>query len=95
MPPYDLILSGKARDELEAVGRGGRRGHARRLWRAVRRLETDPFMPRSGADIKPLGGMPDTYRLRVGDYRVLYEVDRVLKRVRVTSVRHRGQGYGP
>jgi len=52
-------------------------------------------MPRSGADIKPLGGMPDTYRLRVGDYRVLYEVDRVLKRVRVTSVRHRGQGYGP
>jgi mRNA-degrading endonuclease RelE of RelBE toxin-antitoxin system len=39
-------------------------------------------------------GYPDnTYRLRFGKYRVLYSVDNDSRKVRITSVQHRGDAY--
>jgi mRNA interferase RelE/StbE len=35
----------------------------------------------------------DDYRLRVGDYRVLYEVDDTARLVRIMRVRHRREAY--
>ncbi len=48
-----------------------------RILDAIRSLETEPRRKRSGVDIKRLKGIkgkPDLYRLRVGKYRVIYEV---------------------
>lgn len=49
-----------------------------RLKSGIKRLETGPFKNRSHADIKKLRGTKkrgDLYRLRVGDYRVIYAVE--------------------
>lgn len=57
-------------------------------------FEKDPIRPRSGFDVKPMEGYPsNTYRLRTGKYRVLYAVDNETKKVRITSVQHRGDAY--
>ncbi len=57
-----------------------------RLFRAIYRL------PDSG-DIKALQARSDYFRLRVGDYRVIYTVDRNVLTVRVVEVGNRGDVY--
>lgn len=43
-------------------------------------------------NVKPLRGVPG-FRLRIGDWRVLYEIDYPGRRVKVRSVRNRGDAY--
>lgn len=59
----------------------------------MRVLGEDPFRPRPGADIRLLWAHddPPLYRLRVGDYRVLYFV--LEREVRETEILHRSQAY--
>ncbi len=52
-------------------------------------LRSDPF-PRQTAKMSGAEGL---YRLRIGDYRVIYEVDTSEKRVMVHYVRHRREVY--
>lgn len=51
-------------------------------------LANDPRPPGS----EKLSGI-EAYRLRIGDYRVIYEVDDKARLVRVTRVRHRREVY--
>jgi len=68
-----------------------------RIVKALRVLETDPYEPRTGADIvrlKGTKGREDLFRLRIGNYRVIYAVQR--QTVYVTDLFHRGRAYsGP
>ena len=43
--------------------------------------------------VRKLRGRLDYYRIRVGTYRVVYEIDDTAKLVRVTRVRHRRDVY--
>lgn len=56
---------------------------------AVLRLADDPRPPQS----KKMEGSDGTWRLRVGDYRVIYEIDDPRKLVSVTRARHRREVY--
>ena len=40
-----------------------------------------------------LAGSKNDWRIRIGDYRVLYEIDDASKRVRIFRVRHRREVY--
>ena len=64
--------------------------------RAVQRvLDEMPVLqdhPRSRRSSK-LAGSENTYRLRVGDYRIVYEVDDDNHTVLITRVRHRKDAY--
>lgn len=52
------------------------------------------LIPRPGAgDIKELRGRGAEYRLRVSDYRVIFEVLEDKRVVSVTTVRHRRDAY--
>lgn len=63
-----------------------------RIVRALRVLEEDPFRPRPRADIRPIEGTdPRKYRVRVGDYRIVYAV--AGSTVKVIEVFIRGRGY--
>jgi mRNA interferase RelE/StbE len=65
-----------------------------RLKSGIKNLETDPFKSRSHADIKKLKGTKkreDLYRLRVGDYRVIYTVES--NTVFVLEIIPREKGY--
>lgn len=64
----------------------------RRITRSLRFLEEDPFRSRPKTDIMPIKGTePVKYRLRVGDYRVVYIV--VRSEVKVIEIFVRGRGY--
>ena len=49
-------------------------------------------IPRTG-DIKKIAGSRNEYRLRVGGYRVLFDVDQDGETITVTAVRHRSSAY--
>ncbi|HLB69057.1 MAG TPA: type II toxin-antitoxin system RelE/ParE family toxin [Thermoplasmata archaeon] len=94
MARFTVVIHPRLPRELKAIERAGRKDVVRRVLSSLRLLEEDPFQARPGLDIKQLaiagGGV---FRLRVGDYRLLYEVDAASKKVFVTAVFHRGRGY--
>lgn len=57
-----------------------------------RLLKSIAKLPAEG-DIKPLSGKQNAYRLRVGDYRVIYEVEHSILLVTVLDIGNRGQIY--
>lgn len=57
-----------------------------RLLRAIYKLPTE-------GDIKPMAGHAELYRLRVGDYRVLYSIENDRLIVRVMQIGNRGDVY--
>jgi mRNA interferase RelE/StbE len=40
-----------------------------------------------------LKGLEATYRIRIGNYRLVYEIDDVGRVVLISRVRHRGEAY--
>lgn len=56
---------------------------------AMRALATEPRPP----GVKPLKGYKPWLRVRSGDYRVIYDVDDVARRVTVAVVGHRRDVY--
>ena len=57
-------------------------------------FEIDPIHSRAKFDIKQLRGFPkDLYRLRIGDYRVLYSVDKENRVVKITTIVPRKSAY--
>jgi len=65
-----------------------------RLKSGIKSLEIDPFKSRSRSDIKKLKGTKkrdDLYRLRVGDYRIIYAVEE--NTVLVLEIIPRERGY--
>ena len=61
----------------------------RRVIAAIRGLKASTRPPGS----KKLTGTRGGWRLRVGDYRIIYEIDDRAKCVRVLRVRHRREVY--
>jgi mRNA interferase RelE/StbE len=61
------------------------------ILRALTLLGDDPR--RQDADIKKLAGYTDRYRLRVGDYRVIYEIIDEQLIILVVGVGHRREAY--
>lgn len=60
-----------------------------RIIAAAEALITDPFLH----GCEKLSGAEHTYRIRVGDYRILYEVDASGQVVEIQRVRHRKDVY--
>jgi mRNA interferase RelE/StbE len=60
-----------------------------RLTKKTEALRTDPFPPQS----EKLSSAERLYRIRVGDYRIVYEVDVHLKQITIHYVRHRREVY--
>lgn len=88
---YSVEITRKAEKEL------GKLSHEAqdRLVKAMRALADDPRPPGS----KKLTGNPidtgddDFYRIRVGDYRVIYTIEEGRLLVLVVRVRHRREAY--
>ncbi|MFM8826988.1 MAG: type II toxin-antitoxin system RelE family toxin [Actinomycetota bacterium] len=86
MSRYEVIVTGRARKFIERLEQRDRA----RIITALRLLELEP-RPRQVARLSDTG----EYRVRVGDYRIIYEInDRVLV-VKVVRVGHRREVYRP
>ena len=63
--------------------------HIPRLIKAIESLSNDPFPPQH----RKLHGSEIEYRIRIGDYRVIYSVDTSARIVMVFHIRHRKVAY--
>lgn len=84
MASYRVLLKRSAAKELEALPLKDRR-------RVVRRIQGLADDPRP-AGCEKLSGQ-DKYRLRQGDYRILYSVDDAGSNVTVVKIGHRRDVY--
>ncbi len=81
---YSLRIKASASKELSRVERADRE----RIIDAIDRLREHPLV---GVPLK--GGMRGLRRIRVGDYRVLYEVQHDVLVILVVRVAHRRDAY--
>jgi len=82
---YRVSVARSARKELRAMDRGV-------AMRIISRLEALARNPRPAGCTK-LEGVFDLWRVRVGDYRIIYEIDDQARTVDVSVVRHRRDAY--
>ncbi|MGP8070188.1 MAG: type II toxin-antitoxin system RelE family toxin [Candidatus Bathyarchaeia archaeon] len=88
--PYEIRLH---RDVAKALERMEPKLKTR-IIQGLRVLQENPYEPRPSSDIVRLRGTKgrqDLFRLRIGDYRAVYAVERNV--VYVTDLFHRGRGY--
>ena len=85
MAKYSVELKPSARKELDCLSN-------KLIERILPRLENLAFNPRP-AGCKKLKGGDNEWRIRVGDYRIVYTVDDGRLRVEVTRIRHRSEVY--
>jgi len=62
------------------------------ITRVLERIEALKDNPRPHQSIK-VTGREDLYRVRVGDYRIVYEINETAKKVTIHYVRHRREVY--
>jgi mRNA interferase RelE/StbE len=86
VPKYSLQIKQSAQKELDALDKQ----LFARIDRKIIALAGDP----RPAACKKLKGHKDYWRIRIGDYRVIYIVDDSTKTVTVTRVAHRREVYG-
>jgi mRNA interferase RelE/StbE len=80
---YEVELKPRARKDLRRLSKSD----AARVVGALEKLEDN-----LAGDVKRLTSFAPEFRLRVGDYRVLFEIDQN-NRVVVYRVRHRRESY--
>jgi mRNA interferase RelE/StbE len=85
MGSYAVELKPSARKELESLPDS-------MLGRVVRKLESLADDPKP-AGCKKLKGYKDQWRVRIGDWRVIYIVDDKARLVSVTRIAHRREVY--
>ena len=85
MAEYSVELKPSARKELDKLP-------SKLLERVFPKLEALGSEPRP-AGCKKLKGGQQEWRIRVGDYRVVYTIDDAKLRVSVTRIRHRSEVY--
>ena len=81
---YSVVVKRSAEHELRAVPKRD----LGRVVARIRRLADDPHPPGS----EKLSGQ-DRYRLRQGDYRVVYAVDDEQRMVEIVKIGHRREVY--
>ena len=54
-------------------------------------IAVDPFARHP--NVNPMQGEPDAFRLRQGDWRALYRIDRAAQEVKVYVIETRGRAY--
>ncbi len=84
---FEVVLS----REAERVYARADAAMAYKLARCLARLEADP---RAGNNVKRLSGpLSGMFRYRVGNHRVVYEIDEAARRVTVITIAHRRDVY--
>jgi len=83
---YHVVTEVSAAKQIIKIGD---REAQTRIVRKIKSLEEDP----RPAGCTKLSGMSDSYRIRVGDYRIVYTVADSIRVVTVTRVGHRREVY--
>jgi mRNA interferase RelE/StbE len=82
---YTVVFARSAREELQALDRA----IAARILKRIEALTREP----RPSGCKKLEGSQDLWRIRMGDWRVVYSVDDTASLVQVSVIRHRREAY--
>lgn len=82
---YRINPKGSVEHDLRKI----HRQYIPKILEAIEGLAENPFPPQS----KKLKDSESSYRLRIGDYRVIYQVDTQEMTVDIYCVRHRKDAY--
>ena len=82
---YTVIISRSAQKEIRSLDQVMRV----RILQALRALALDP----RPSSCRKLTGAQNRWRIRVGDYRIIYAVNDTDHMVDITAVRHRSKAY--
>ena len=85
MADYEIVFARSARKELENL-------EDRLVIRILNRIDKLGAESRPGG-VRKLRSSTNLWRLRVGDYRVVYSVDDDRRLIDVVAVRHRSDAY--
>lgn len=86
MPKYQILIAPRATKDLKKIDRS----QAKRIDNAILKLEQSPYP----AGVKQLVAKDVAqYRIRIGDYRVLYDVDEENKNIIILRIGHRKDIY--
>lgn len=83
---YEVRLRPRAKKELQKISTQDQK----KITLALRLLQENPRPP----GVKKLRGREGAYRVRVGDYRVIFEINDGELLVLVIRIGHRGDVYG-
>ena len=84
-PPYEVYLERAAERDLKQVS-------ARNFRRVISHIKMLAENPRP-AGCRKISGSKNDWRIRIGNYRVIYDIDDAQRAVRVMRVRHRKEAY--
>lgn len=85
---YEIVVKGKARKAIERLPQDANQ----RILETVEDLAKDP-KPRYARKMRGTGSLEE-WRVRIGDYRVVYRIDEEARKVIVLTAGHRGSVYG-
>lgn len=86
MAGYRLLIKASAAKEIEAAGTKADR---QRIVERIQSLAADPRLPGS----EKLAGYADRYRVRQGNYRIVYLIDDARHEVTIFKIGHRKEVY--
>jgi mRNA interferase RelE/StbE len=84
---YQVYVTSRARKQLRIDSQ-----HHTRIKEFLISLQSNPI-PHKIYDIVKMGGRVDTYRIRIGDIRVMYEVNLHDKEINVLAIMPRSSTY--
>jgi len=85
MAEYSITFARSARKQLEVLS-------STLVTRIFTQIESLARSPRPSG-CRKLKGSENLWRIRIGDYRVIYSIDDKLHVIDVVAVRHRSQAY--
>lgn len=83
---YTLLIKRQAKKTLQNLSRPNRNRITEKIM-ALGRNPDDPIL-----DVKPLQGQ-HYYRLRIGDWRIIYDKDDEVKIIAIEKIKPRGDSY--
>ena len=82
---YQLLITSSAQNEIRKL----QSTEVHKIIPAIQALSEDP----QPSGCKKLTSVQNTYRIRIGDYPVLYSINDAIRIVEIARVKHRREAY--
>jgi mRNA interferase RelE/StbE len=91
---YKILQSKEFLKDVKKILKSGDKSVLSDIQRTIDELKIDPYTKRAKMDIKLISTKKEsTYRVRLGRYRLVYEIDEYNQTVFITMFFIRGKGY--
>ena len=87
MPKYGIIYGKGFLKNIKNIIKSSDKKIVKKAEEVIDKLKIDPHKKRSGVDVKLISSRKEAvYRVRVGKYRIVYEIDEVKKEIYLTMI---------